>query len=121
MEVSLNSAPSGAPNLDHDHSKGKNISFLAVCTLLLQDLWCSPPRAMTVLTRGGPHGVQVLSNRGEAEIGDACATGIIHEDVWLAKRQHDGEARLIKTTHSFEVPMNHIAGVEVFETLSDVG
>ena len=71
--------------------------------------------------RGGPHGIQVLSNYSEAKIRDACMAGAVHKDVRLSGCQYGDKTIFRKTTYSLEVPMNHIAGVEVGEALSDVG
>jgi len=75
---------------------------------------------MTVLTRGGPHGIQVLSNHGEAEIGDTCMTGIIHKDIRLVECQYGGRIISRTVTYSLEVPVNHIARVEVTKSLSNI-
>ena len=48
-------------------------------------------------------------------------TGVIYKDVLLVGCLYNGEMRLGATTYSFEVPMNHIAGVEVAEALCNVG
>jgi hypothetical protein len=39
---------SSATYLNHDHRESENIRFLAMCPLV-QDLWRSPPRSVTVL------------------------------------------------------------------------
>jgi len=75
---------------------------------------------MTVLTRGGPRGIQVLSNHSEAEIGDACMTGIIHKDIRLVECQYGSRIISRTVTYSLEVPVNHIAGVEVTKALSNI-
>ena len=47
-------------------------------------------------------------------------TGVIHEDVVLAsEREYNSETK-VRATHSFEVPMDNIAGMQVAETLSGV-
>jgi hypothetical protein len=73
-----------------------------------------------MLTRGTPHGIQVSGDRGEAEIRNACMTRVVYEDVWLAGCQYRYESRF-RTKYSLEVSVNHIGGVEVPETLGDVG
>jgi hypothetical protein len=106
--------------LDHDHREGENVRFLAVCPLA-QDLWCSPPCSVAMLTRGALYGVQVPSDRSEAKIRQARVTGIIHKDIWLGMCQCRGETRLRAATYSLEVPMNNIAEVEEIEAFSNVG
>ena len=106
--------------LNHDHSKSENIRFFAIRPLV-QDLWRSPPRGISMSTRGAPHGIQVASDRSEAKIRQTCMTGVVHKDVLLDMYQYGGEARHGTTTYPLEVPMNDIAGVEVAEALSDVG
>ena len=111
---------SPATYLDHDHREGKNVRFLTMYPLV-QDLRCSPPCGVTMLTRGTPRGIRVFNDSSKAEICEARMTGIVHKDVWLGVYQCGGETRLRVTTYSLEVPMNDIAGVEVTEALSDVG
>jgi len=107
-------------HLDHDHREGENVCFLAIIPLP-QDLWRGPSRGVAVVTRGGPHGVQVLSDRGEAEIRNSRMTRAVHKDIWLAGCQYSSEARSRSATYSLEIPMNHVAGVEVAQALSNVG
>ena len=107
---------------NHDHREREHVGFLAVYPFV-QDLWRGPSRSVAVQGqgRGAPGGIQVSSDRGEAEIGDACVTGVIHKDVWLARCQWGDETRFKITTYSLEIPMDHIARVEVAEALSDIG
>ena len=65
--------------------------------------------------------IQVLSDCGETKIRDQRITGVVHEDIWLAGHQYSGKPRFRINTHSLEVPVNHIAGVEVTEASGDVG
>jgi len=104
--------------LDHDHRERENVRFLAIRPLL-QDLRRSPPRGVAVMTRRARYGIHILSDCSEAEIRDACMTGVVHKDVRLVECQHGIETGF-RTTYSFEIPMNHIAGVEVAQALSDV-
>ena len=105
--------------LDHNHRKRENIRFLATYPLV-QDLWCSPSRGVTTLTRGAPRGIQILGYCGEAKIRNTCITRVVHKDVWLAGESISGKTGFRTTTHSLEVPVNHIAGVKVAEALSDI-
>lgn len=68
--------------LNHDHCEGENVRFLAICSPV-QDLWCSPSRSVTIMTRGAPDGVQVLGDHSEAEIRYARVIGAVNEDVHL--------------------------------------
>jgi len=106
--------------LDHDHRERENIRFFATFPLFGQDLWRSPPRGMSLILCGTLLGTCVFSDRGEAKIRDACVTTVVHEDIRLAECQRDGKPRFRTISYSFEVPVNHIAGVEVAEALSDV-
>jgi hypothetical protein len=47
-------------------------------------------------------------------------TGVIHEDIMLPGGQWISETK-IRVTYPLEVSVDHITGVEVAETLSDVG
>jgi hypothetical protein len=106
--------------LNHDHREGENIRFLTICPLT-QDFWRSPPCSVTVLTRSALYGIHFSSDRSEAKIRQARATGIIHKDIWLGMRQCRGETKLGVATYSLEVPMNNIAEVEEVEAFSNVG
>ena len=66
----------------HDHSEGENISFLAIHPIL-QDLWCRVPRGVAITVRATLYRVRVLRYQREAEICDACVSGVVHEDVLL--------------------------------------
>ena len=85
-----------------------------------QDLWRGPSRGVATLICSAPDGIQVLSNCGETEVRDQCITRVIHEDVWLAVCEYSCKTGY-KTTYSFEVPMDNIAGVEIAEATGDVG
>ena len=81
-------------HLDHDHRKREDICFLAVCSLLVQDLRRSPSHSVAMITYGGPYGIQVLSDHSKPKIRDPRATGGICKDVRLAGCQYDGERGL---------------------------
>jgi len=106
--------------LDHDHRKGESVRFLGMFPLV-QDLWCGPPCGVTMLTGGALHGVQISSYRSEAEVSDACTTGVVHKDVSLAGCQYSCETRSRTATHSLEVPVNHTARVEVAKAVGYIG
>ena len=74
---------------------------------------------MTALIRDALDGIQVLGDCSKAKIRDDGVTGVVYEDVWLARCQCGGE-RVRTSTHSLEVSVNHIAVVEVGETTSDI-
>ena len=105
--------------LNHDHRESENIRSPAICSLV-QDLWSSPPRGVTMLTGRAACGFQVLSDRSEAKIRETRMTGVIHKDVWLGVCQCGGKTRLRTTTYSLEVPVSYIARVEVAKAFSDV-
>ena len=73
-----------------DHRERKNVRFLGKL-LPLQDLWCSPSRAVATLKRGAPDGIQVLGERGEAKVREARTTRVIHKDVQLAECEYCGK------------------------------
>jgi len=73
-----------------------------------------------MLTRGNPDRTRALSDRSEAKIREADTAGVVHEDIWLVRRQYCGEARY-NTTHSLEIPVYYIAGVEIMKALSGIG
>ena len=106
--------------LNHDHRERENVRFLAMLSFN-QYFWCSPSWGETTLTLDTPYGIRVLSHHSEAKVRDTRITRVVHEDVWLDTCQYSGGSRSRVITYSFEVPMNHIAGVEVIEALSDVG
>ena len=86
---------SAATYLDHDHRKGEYVRFLATFPFV-QYLWCSPSHGVTVLTRGALRGVQLLKDRGKAEIGDAHMPRVIHKNVRLVRHQHSDETRSLE-------------------------
>jgi len=106
---------------DHDHRERENDRFLAAWPFLLQNLRCSPSWGVAVLARGTQYGIQVLGDFSEAKIGDAYATGVIYKDVLLAGRKYSSEMKCRLTAYSLEIPMNHIAGVEITKALGGVG
>jgi hypothetical protein len=44
----------------------------------------------------------------------------IHKDIWLDRCQHGGKMGLRTITHSLEITMNYIAGVEVVKAFSNI-
>ena len=69
--------------LDHDHRERENIRFFTVYPLLVQDLWRSPSRGVTLIIRVTSNGIQVLGDLGKTKIRDPCMAVGIHEDIWL--------------------------------------
>ena len=66
----------------HDHSEGENISSLAIHPIL-QDLWRGVPQGVAITVRATLYGAQVLHFQREAEICDACVSGVVHENILL--------------------------------------
>jgi hypothetical protein len=62
-----------------------------------------------------------LVTNSQAKIRDASMTRVVHKDVLLAWHQQVVKQDSETTTHSLEVPVYHIARMEVVEALSDVG
>ena len=79
---------------------------------------------MAPLARSDPFGIQVLSDDGDAKIREPCMRGVVnnvHKHVLLMGRQGGGKERFRITTYSFEISVDHIAGVKIMEALSDPG
>jgi len=108
-----------ATYLDYDHRERKNVRFLGKFSPV-QYLRCSPSWTVALLNRGASDGIQVLGDGGETKVRNACTTRLIYKDVLLAGCQH-GKTRVRIATYRLEVPMDHVAAVEVAETLSDIG
>jgi len=79
-------------DLNRDHRERENVRFLAVWPLV-QDLWRSPPWGEAALRPSVPDGIDTLSERSEAKVRDACTTGVVHKDVWLAGVSMVGKRR----------------------------
>jgi len=113
--------------LNHDHCERENVRFVAVCTLFVQYLGCSPSRSMALIFQDALHVVhsshEVLSSsyRSTAKIRDSCVTSVIHEDVRLAMCQSGQNTKLILITYSFEITMDYVARVKKVKTLSNIG
>ena len=54
------------------------------------------------------------------KICDACATGAVHKDVWLAGDQYNNGTKFIVITHPLDVPVDHIVGMQVGEAFGDI-
>jgi hypothetical protein len=104
--------------LYHDHGEGENVCLLTMDPFL-QDLWGRPPWGVTLVTRGAPYGVQVLCDHSEAEIREAGVAGTVHENVILVGCRYGCEVGF-RVTYPLEVSVDHITGVEVAETLSNI-
>jgi len=81
-------------HLNRDHRERKNVGFFAVWPLLVQDLWRSPSRGMTLVTQSDPRGIQIWSGRGQAgqaEIRDPCITNTIDENIRLDTCRYSGK------------------------------
>ena len=75
---------------------------------------------MTLLPRGTPRGIQVLSDRRETIIGDSCVAGVIHEDIRLDTCQCGGTIGFIPITYSFQITVNYVTRVEKVKPFSDI-
>jgi len=67
----------------------------------------------------GQNRTQAFGDHGKAKICDPCTTGGVYEDVPLGGYQYWDEARS-RITHSLEIPVSHIAGVEEVEAFGDI-
>ena len=79
-------------HFDHDHCEREDVRLLAVCPLI-QDLWRSPSRGVTTMTRNALLRVQVLSDRRETKIHDARNARAVYKDVRLVECQYGSEMR----------------------------
>jgi len=70
--------------------------------------------------RGAPHGIQVASDHSKTKICDACTTGVIHENVWLAGCQNDGEMKFRTRAYPLEITVNDVVGMEIVKALHNV-
>ena len=75
---------------------------------------------MTLIIRGGSHGIQVYSNCGKAKICDPCMAGRIDEDIWLDVSQRRSKMELRTITYSLKITMNYVARVEVVNAICDI-
>ena len=75
---------------------------------------------MAMVFRGGPHRIQVLSDRRETEIRDPRMAGVIHEDVWLGTCQYGRKTEPISMTYPFEIAVYHITEVKKVKTPSNI-
>ena len=106
--------------LDHDHSERENVSLLAIWPFV-QYLRCSPSRGQKKLRRGSRLENRFCGDRNLIKICDPRMAGGIYKDIWLDMHQHGSKTGVRTTTYSLEIPVNHIAGVEVTKSLRDVG
>ena len=121
MTISQNSANNPfAKHLDYDHRKRENISFLAVCPLLVQDLRRSPSPDMALIVRGAPDGIQVLGDLGETKIRDPRMVVGIQKNIRLNTRQYAGKTGLKTITYSLEITVNYVARVEKVKAFGDI-
>ena len=94
--------------LDHEHREGEYVCFRANY-ITHQDLRRSPPRGESRHIRVTLYRILIFHEYSLAKIGDACMTGVVHEDVKLIGYQYGGAARFRMTTYSFDAPMNNFA------------
>ena len=90
MNEVLQMSIGSATDLNHDHREREDISLLAKCPLIGQDLRCNPPRTVPVLVWSAPYRIQIPSDHGKTTICDHCMTGGVHKDVRLAGCQYAG-------------------------------
>ena len=75
---------------------------------------------MALIFKGGPHGIQVLSDRRKTKICDSCVASVIYEDIWLDTYQCGRRAGPKSITYSFEITVNYVVRVEKVKTFSDI-
>ena len=69
--------------LNRYHRKRENIRFLAVCPLIVPDLWRNPSFIIITLSWSDPCRISVLSDHGKTNVCDSRVVHRIHEDAWL--------------------------------------
>ena len=70
-----------------------------------------------------PHRIGVLRDDGNAEVRNTRMWDVVdnlHKYVHLVGREYYGETTFGGTTYALEISVNHIAGVQVAETLCDL-
>ena len=82
-----------------------------------QDLWRDPSRGVGVVIR--LIRIWVYSDRHKAEIRDTCLTEVVYKDARLDMCQRDGKTGYRLMTYSFEISVNHAAGVEIPKAIGD--
>jgi hypothetical protein len=88
---------------------------------LVQNLWRCPSRGIIGLIWGLPDGFRALSDRSETKICNSCMARLVHKDVWLTGCQCGGTRSSRATAYPLEVSMNDITGMEVAESLDNIG
>jgi len=106
-------------HLNHDHREGEHVGLLAICPLSVQDLWCSPPRGVSMSIFSAPYRILVLRDHRPAKICDPWAAGVIHNNIRLSRCQHDRKIGLRTITHSLEIPVDGIARVKAIQAIRD--
>ena len=71
--------------------------------------------------QGAQLGNHICSDRSETKVCDPRLAGGVHKDILLAGVNTVEKLEIEITTHSIELTMNHVAGMEVTEAPSDVG
>ena len=69
-------------NLYHHHGESEDIGRSCIFITCLQDLRCGPPRSVS-LHRSYEYGVELTSNRSEAEIRQTGVATVVDENIWL--------------------------------------
>ena len=62
-----------------------------------------------------------MSDPSKTKICDPCAAGCVYKYVWLETRQYGGNIKFGTTTHSLEITMKYVAGVENAKSFGDIG
>ena len=107
-------------DLDHDAGKRKNVCFLAVCARSVKDLRCSPQYTVFIVCRDIVHRSHVLRACGKTNVCDLHKACGVYKDVLLCGCQYSGGTGSRTMAYPLEISMDHITGVEVIETFSDI-
>ena len=78
---------------------------------------------MTFVGPGASGSVFAVGDRREPKVADACIFRAIYQDIWLGngqRRARDTTLLCEYNTYALQIPVDHMAGVEVVETLSHI-
>ena len=106
--------------LDHDHRERENVRFFAICTPLIQDLWCSPSCGVTWSTRRTSHEIQISSDGSKTKTCDPRMAGGVHKYIWLSTCQYSDKRRFRVIAYPPEVTMKYAAKVEEVKAFCDI-
>ena len=66
------------------------------------------------------YGGNIFGDHGKAEIRNARMTRVIHQDIYLVRCEYEHAIRFRATAYPLEIPVYHVARMEVAKTRSNV-